>query len=994
MAAFQIDAFQNDAFQTAAGTSVNAGLASGSGSAYDATASVSSNVSVNAGLAAGVGAAFGPMPSVAPSAGAGTGSGQALDATTDVRFIALADVASGSGAAGAASIRIVPRAGLASGAGSALPPMMVRLATGTGAAYDAHVLAADNYDALPEGDIATGYMPPLAAPIGPSDTTATVTTPSSSVPDVPFVVLVDGEQILVTDVTGTTWTIERGYNGTTATAHGAGVLARPALARVVINGAEATVDVSFQRSRFSTGANGQAGTAEIWIRDLDRTRGFVTGSEVVITFRGIRMWGGYISAVRRQFVFSEGTGNIGNEPRWLILDCVDYNVLFNKRVYWKASDPTNVKVRYWPNGTWDAVVIRDLIDNYLTLDDDGLTYDIQHVGTPALPQISCNPDAPDIFGIGSAGWTWGEVMTAIATQTGAVYYIDPDKTLRYVDDSTKQSRFGWDGLSDQPDNTTTIGYRDVEFTLDGARLINDQLEWGAGQGSDNMVFHRTQDDASIAAHGLWQGAELRYDMYCQETVNRRAETWVYGSPQNRRGAKDDRFFSRVTVREPYFRVADVVTLESTEFGFTQIAPVRNADVTFPTPWDIRCVLTVAHELDAPWSTLEFWIPTLDFDFHLGQLPELRVDWPDPWGPFDPCQIVDCLPVATLGRTPGAADLSMAMQWGTSLPAEALTSTIKTLLIRCRYRNRSGSGSDRTFLEFDLDGFFSSSYVMILPHTGNITCWWNGGNGSTEGAVSLGGVIDFDDWFWVRVECGLSYIKAKAWQDGDAEPSFWAESTNDGTGSEGADNPTASQFWRFVNSWLPSHSTFLWDVSHFEVGPGYTPAEDSFNRTVPVGWGTSDAGVVWEWTFGTGLGMVAKVECTGGVRLGDALGLPPPGLAPDWATACGAVSDGALAQPGTGPVTGGTAGRLVGTGINGGTLFTVDDQYQRGSTEVWVDGRRIRLEFDYVEYPRSAKIEILSHVDIGGADVFDPPKTVIINYVIWTVEDPPPDEEPL
>ena len=809
--AFQSNAFQNSAFQTLP----------------------TSTPSPEAWLATGTGAAAGARPSVKVNAEAAAGTGAAHDATATAFFATYAP------------------AGLASGAGvaynaTATAASTIQVATGTGAAHDAVVWADDNYGATPEGDIATGYMPPLAAPIDDNDTTIIVQYPSTTDPDVPFVVILDGEQMLVTDVSGTTWTVERGYDDTAATSHGAGTVARPALVRIRVGGVLISADVSYQRSRFTTAANGQPGVAEIWVRDLDRTRSFVTGAEVIVKFRGIRMWGGYIASIRRQYVFSAGTGNVGDEPRWLVLDCVDYNILFSKRIFFKPGDADRMAVRHWPNGTWDSVVISDLVNDYLTLGGDGLRYDIQHVGTPALPQISCNPDAPDVFGIGSAGWTWGEVMTSIVSQTGAVYYIDPDKVFRYVDDSDKQSRFGYEGLSDVPDvagssletttatddftrtvgsgwgtgalgtwategaatpsvdgdealfvgsnfmyqtvpipagaaasdvwtlsfrflpasggldslgielinagsdfvslyfneagssdslnvlssgtiddtasgltfnrlqfgflkleldrttgrargkvwndgggepdwqvdetdaalvgvtwtklaigrdangvttarwdwvafeyeaevvtEVATIGYRDVEFTSDGTRLTNDHLQWGAGQGSSEMVFSRVEDDDSIAAHGRWQTGELRYDLYCQDSVDRRAETWVYGSPQNRRGGKDNRFFSRVTVREPYFRVADVLVLQSTEFDFSVTVPVRASEITFPTPWDVTCVLTLAHELDAPWSTFEFWMPQFSWDPvfpTIGPGPGLDIPpFPDPWPPLDPCE---------------------------------------------------------------------------------------------------------------------------------------------------------------------------------------------------------------------------------------------------------------------------------------------------------------------------------------------------------------------
>lgn len=549
------------------------------------------SVEASAELATGSGAALDASTHIAPNVEAGLGTGTALDATvsTGTGASANAELAAGTGAALDPTPALAPSSGLSSGTGAALatrPAVSVNagLASGTGAANAATVAIRKSVPAgLASGtgvarNVARIWVRPragLAAGVGSAGAaTARYEDDYDAAvePDVPMAVLV----------------------------------------QITVGGVDVTNDVDYRRSRFTTTSNGQAGTAEIWVRDLDREWAFVTGSEIIVRFRGIRMWGGYLANVRRQYVFASGTG-LSEEPRYLLLDGVDYNVLFNKRVYFDPGDTDDMFVKRWPNGTRDEVVINELVNDYLTLDDDGLTFDIQHVGTPALSQTSCNPDAPDVFGIGSAGWLWGEVMNAVVSQTGAVYCIDPDKVFRHVDDSDKQSRFGWGGVSDAPDNVNTLGYRDVEFVHDGARLTNDHLQWGAGQGSASLGFTRVTDSTSLATHGRWQTGELRYDMYCAESIEERAETWVYGSPQNRRGGKDDRISARFTVHEPYFRVADVITVESTEYDLSYTLPIRHAEITFPTPYDIKCVLTAAHELDAPWQTFEFWIPTFDFN---------------------------------------------------------------------------------------------------------------------------------------------------------------------------------------------------------------------------------------------------------------------------------------------------------------------------------------------------------------------------------------------
>lgn len=95
----------------------NAGNAAGTGAANAAAASIAPG----AGGAAGTGAAGGPSPSIAPVAGNAAGTGTAYDATasTAAATNANAGLASGTGAAGDASASIAPNGGNASGTGSA-----------------------------------------------------------------------------------------------------------------------------------------------------------------------------------------------------------------------------------------------------------------------------------------------------------------------------------------------------------------------------------------------------------------------------------------------------------------------------------------------------------------------------------------------------------------------------------------------------------------------------------------------------------------------------------------------------------------------------------------------------------------------------------------------------------------------------------------------------------------------------------------------------------
>ena len=122
-----------------ASAGVAAGPAAGSGTAYDVTA----RISVLPGAATGTGVAPSPSAAVRVSAELVTGTAAAHDATA--RIAALPGAATGTGVAGAPTASLGVIAGLASGTGTALDPTVTsgestnapaELASGSGAAYD------------------------------------------------------------------------------------------------------------------------------------------------------------------------------------------------------------------------------------------------------------------------------------------------------------------------------------------------------------------------------------------------------------------------------------------------------------------------------------------------------------------------------------------------------------------------------------------------------------------------------------------------------------------------------------------------------------------------------------------------------------------------------------------------------------------------------------------------------------------------------------------
>ncbi len=400
---------------------------------------------------------------------------------------------------------------------------------------------------------------------------------------------------------------------------------------ITIDGVERFHDVIFAQASFQASAQGTPGQCSFAIRD-DRSPGYQpgdlhTGQEIVLTVDGQRVWGGFVMSVTPSYFFpvQDTTGfNPGTIERQWLIQGADYNILFVKRFVYDQDDPVK-EIPNYPKGTHDDVVIADIIENFLDLSGDGIdtSSGVVHVGTPGQLED---------FRMAAIGEPWGTIMTRCALNVGAVFYIDPDKVLRYNDDETVNAPHP---ISDRPASTPgAIGYRDMGIKSDAMELANDAMIWGAGLGSPKMVQSRNEDAASIALHGRFQYAELRTDQFLQDSVDLRSDTYINGSPQHHRGHKDPRQEINVTLFEPGYRCAQVVEFHSEIFGFQDDVPVREVRITFPTQTSARFELRLSHDIDPglavadyPWDlTYSEWIP---IDYEPWQPPERATDTSDP-----------------------------------------------------------------------------------------------------------------------------------------------------------------------------------------------------------------------------------------------------------------------------------------------------------------------------------------------------------------------------
>jgi len=391
---------------------------------------------------------------------------------------------------------------------------------------------------------------------------------------------------------------------------------------IKVNGVDITDDVIFRDAEFNSQVSGSPGACKFRLKDMEYAYEFVVGQTITLDVDDQRVWGGWIQSIQRQYFFPYATAPHQRSvrpysdkypcgdpldaqpvivvPRALVIEGVDYNILFRKRFCYSKSKPANPTLKSWPSGTWDRVMIEYLCGQNLDLSGDGIDYDtlVETVGQP-------NPDAKG--NPAGGGWSWENAMKAISRYPGAIFYIDPDRKLVYTDVDTPNAEYK---LTDTPVALDELGYREMEILYNGANLVNDAMVWGAGQGAKRVKFKRTRDQASIDAHGLWQIGDFRGDMWRQASVDKRSRSFVYGSPQNKRGGKDDAISVSVALFTPTFRVAQKVDFTSGVFGYNDVLPIRRMRITFPTPVEARFDLVLSHAIDEPWDTFEYWFPKI------------------------------------------------------------------------------------------------------------------------------------------------------------------------------------------------------------------------------------------------------------------------------------------------------------------------------------------------------------------------------------------------
>lgn len=378
----------------------------------------------------------------------------------------------------------------------------------------------------------------------------------------------------------------------------------PSGVAITVGGTDVTDAVIWDRVRFSTQMNAEAGDFEMTLRDLDHSLSFTTGADVTLAIDGVTMFGGWLTEVSNTYALSaDYITNAGTyEKRFWILRGVDYNVVFDKRVLRNTSDylhqPPNAA-----GSTMDGDYFQTGMSTYFDLSDFTFTdATIENVHT-----ISANGTHP--YAWPQQGSKLRDLFDITAKRYGALFYAGADKAIYYKAFESVFSRWGF---SDVPNNASITaasgfqdayyGFRDVEAVEDGSVIVNDAMVWGGSEfagTSGGTVFARVTDATSITDHGRWQLGEVHFgeEGYgIQDGVDARADAIVNGPPgadtlNQQKGLRYPQWNFRFTWyahqvpkisgTPDHLIVGQLVTLDLEVFGVLKVLPLRRLSISFP-----------------------------------------------------------------------------------------------------------------------------------------------------------------------------------------------------------------------------------------------------------------------------------------------------------------------------------------------------------------------------------------------------------------------------
>lgn len=110
----------------------------------------------------------------------------------------------------------------------------------------------------------------------------------------------------------------------------------------------------------------------------------------------------------------------------------------------------------------------------------------------------------------------------------------------------------------------------------------------------------------------------------------------------------------------------------------------------------------------------------------------------------------------------------------------------------------------------------AGYIVALRSTAIRTYYKNSGGSITQIATATLSALSTDTYYWVRLRCNGTSIKAKVWADGGSEPGTWDCDATDTSGPGAVDG--------YAGIYSPNASTHTWDS--FGVGTNGDTAPSS------------------------------------------------------------------------------------------------------------------------------------------------------------------------
>lgn len=214
-------------------------------------------------------------------------------------------------------------------------------------------------------------------------------------------------------------------------------------------------------------------TATLKIHDVDHSIAIPEGMDITITRSdtGAKIFGGLTSIVDSW---------VDGRTRWWEIKAQSYNILL---------DTTIVYASYLSGFTYDgltgdAAIIADLFENRVvgglstTSEIEARTHVIGSITTMS-----------DIF---FNYVTLREAMQTIANFTGRDFYVDANFYLHYYLWGELVSTLS---LSDAPDYTTNVGYRNLRRRVDATQIRNSFLVFGNNMFSSTQTYYLPSDPA-------------------------------------------------------------------------------------------------------------------------------------------------------------------------------------------------------------------------------------------------------------------------------------------------------------------------------------------------------------------------------------------------------------------------------------------------------------------------------------------------------------------